>query len=85
MYADDTTLLCSSSDPISLQSDLTSSLTSIANWFNVNKLTLNVKKIKLMTYGKNNTFRNFENISFTNAKDLMTGYIITLLHVLMYL
>ena len=33
MYVDDTTLLCSSSDPISLQSDLTSSLTNIADWF----------------------------------------------------
>ena len=54
MYADDTTLLCSSSDPISLQSDLTSSLTSIANWFKVNKLTLNVKKAKLMIFGTNN-------------------------------
>ena len=32
MYADDTTLLCSSSDPISLQSDLTSGLSSIANY-----------------------------------------------------
>ena len=71
MYADDTTLLCSSSDPISLQSDLTSSLTSIANWFEVNKLTLNVKKTKLMIFGTNNILRNFENISLTYATDLI--------------
>ena len=68
MYADDTTLLCSSSDPISLQSDLTSSLTSIANWFKVNKLTLNVKKTKLMIFGTNNILKN---ISLTYAKDFI--------------
>ena len=71
MYADDTTLLCSSSDPISLQSDLTSSLTSIATWFKVSKLTFNVKKIKLMIFGTNNILKNFENISLTYAKDLI--------------
>ena len=71
MYADDTTLLCSSSDPISLQSDLTSSLTSIANWFKVNKLTLNVKKTKLMIFGTNNILKKFENISLTYAKDFI--------------
>ena len=60
MYADDTTLLCSSSDPISLQSDLTSSMTSIANWFKVNKLTLNVKKTKLVIFGINNILRSLK-------------------------
>ena len=68
MYAGDATLLCSSSDPISRQSDLTSSLTSIAK---VNKLSLNVKNTKLMIFGINNILRNFENISLTYAKDLI--------------
>ena len=34
MYADDTTLLASSSDPVTLQTELKRNLDMIANWFN---------------------------------------------------
>ena len=51
MYADDTTLLFHSSDQVSLQIDLDSNLNRIAQWFNRNKLTLNIKKTKLMLFG----------------------------------
>ena len=34
MYADDTTLLTSSSDPLTLETDLKRSLDMVANWFN---------------------------------------------------
>ena len=43
-YADDTTLLCSSSDPIILQQELNKNMYGIGKWFHENKLTLNVKK-----------------------------------------
>ena len=51
MYADDKTLLTSSSDPLNLESDLKRSLDMVANWFNSNQLTLNIKKTKLMMFG----------------------------------
>ena len=52
MYADDTTLLTSSSDPLTLETDLKRSLDMVANdWFNSNQLTLNIKKTKLMMFG----------------------------------
>ena len=50
MYADDTTLL-TSSDPLTLDTDLKRSLDMVANWFNSNQLTLNIKKTKLMMFG----------------------------------
>ena len=44
MYADDRTLLVSSSDPVTLQTELNTNLGMIANWFISNQLTLNIKK-----------------------------------------
>ena len=44
MYADDTTLLTSSSDPLALETDLKGSLDMVQNWFDTNQLTLNIKK-----------------------------------------
>jgi retron-type reverse transcriptase len=58
MYADDTTLLCSSSDPDSLQSELNSN-NNIAIWFQNNQLTLNIKKTKLMLFGTKYFFFKF--------------------------
>ena len=49
MYADDTTLMCSSNDASVLQSELNEHLAKIASWFKENHLTLNIeKKTKLM-------------------------------------
>ena len=62
MYADDTTLLCSSDDPDQLQTDLESNLRSIADWFENNHLTLNIKKTKLMIFGTKHVLTNFDNI-----------------------
>ena len=44
MYADDTSLLVSSSDPSCLQNSLNRNLCNIASWFRKNKLTLNLSK-----------------------------------------
>ena len=63
MYADDTTLLFRSSDQVSLQIDLDSNLNRIAQWFNRNKLTLNIKKTKLMLFGTKKNLDKFKNVS----------------------
>ena len=51
MYADDTSLLVSSSDPSSLQNSLNHNLSNIAKWFRDNNLTLNASKTKFMLFG----------------------------------
>ena len=62
MYADDTTLLISSSDPGTLQKELDLQLNNIINWFRLNKLTLNIKKTKLMLFGTKQNLTKFDDI-----------------------
>ena len=53
MYADDTTLMCSSNDTSVLQSELNDNLSKITSWFNENHFALNIKnqkKKKLMVF-----------------------------------
>ena len=69
MYADDTTLLFRSSDPASLQSHMNGCMSKIAHWFEVNKLTLNIKKTNYMIFGTNHALRNFDNISLFYGND----------------
>ena len=71
MYADDTTLLCSSKDSLTLQSELNANLNSISKWLNVNKLTLTINKTKLMIFGTKHTLRNFKNISLAYDTDIV--------------
>ena len=63
MYAGDTTLLLNSSDPNALQNDLNSNLGRIADWFQANKLTLNIKKTKLMLFGSKQSLHKFKDVS----------------------
>ena len=68
MYADDTTILCSSTDPLVLQSDLNNNFNKITKWFADNELTLNIKKTKLMIFStihKNARFKDIS-VSFNN-------------------
>ena len=51
MYADDTTLTCSTENADALQVKMNSDLSKIPTWLKVNKLTLNVKKTKYMLIG----------------------------------
>ena len=66
MYADGITLLVSSSDPSILQNYLNLNLNKIANWFQSNNLTLNIKKTKLMLFGTNQALNKFKDISPTH-------------------
>jgi hypothetical protein len=63
MYADDTTLLCAADSPATLESELQSNMLKIADWFNDNNLTLNIKKTKLMIFGSRHTLDLFNGIT----------------------
>ena len=65
MYADDTTLLTSSSDSLTLETDLKRRLDMVANWFDSNQLTLNIKKTKLMMFGTPQALSKFKDIRLT--------------------
>ena len=60
LYADDAALLCAASTAAELKEYLDTGFTQICTWYCRNKLTLNVKKTKLMLTGSKNTFENFE-------------------------
>lgn len=51
LFADDTNILCSGEDLQKLIFDITQEMQTLMNWFNVNKLSLNLKKTKLMCFG----------------------------------
>ena len=65
MYADDTSLLFTGTDPKSLQSDMNNALSKIASWFDSNMLTLNSKKTKFMVFGTTHLLSRFCNVSVT--------------------
>ena len=62
MYADDTTLICSSNDAATLQAELNGNLSNVASWLNENNLTLNIKKTKLMIFGTTYMLNTFDDI-----------------------
>ncbi len=63
MYADDTSLLINSSDPLCLQNSLNLNMCKIATWFKKNHLTLNISKTKLMLFGTPQNLSKYQNIS----------------------
>ena len=54
LYADDTVLLSSNTDPTQASDHLQSDLTSMKMWCTQNKLTINIKKTKIMIFGLKN-------------------------------
>ena len=61
LYADDTTLLCSSPDPVTLQQELDKKISNINKWFLDKKLSLNAKKL----FGTNDVLSKFDGISLS--------------------
>ena len=61
LYADDTIVIQSASDPESLISSLERELTNVENWLNVNKMTINTKKTEVIFFGNNGTLKKLEN------------------------
>ena len=65
-FVDDTAMLYSFCDPNLIEQHINHDLRKIALWFNNNKITLNVKKTKYITFTlKNYTSNEFLNFNFT--------------------
>ena len=50
LFADDTTIYYTSNDKTTLQKNIEYDMTSLANWFYANKLSLNIQKKQLFWY-----------------------------------
>lgn len=59
-YADDTAVYTSSSDVLAARCVLENDLKHISDWFNVNKLKLNVKKTQFIIFGTRHLMRNLD-------------------------
>ena len=64
LYADDAVLLCTGSTQHELKESLGLGFSQIGNWYHDNKLTLNVKKTKLMVIGSKPSLVSFEDFRF---------------------
>ncbi len=62
MYADDTAIVFTDSDPRSIQTALNQDLALVKNWLDENKLTLNAKKTKFMVFGTRRRLKKCRNI-----------------------
>lgn len=81
LYADDAVLLCAGSTAAELKESLCLGFTQICNWYHDNKLTLNVKKTKLMLTGSKNVkctdifcknvLTSFEDFQFKSDDDVI--------------
>ena len=60
LYADDAFLFCDASTRRELQIALEREFTELSNWYTDNKLTINVKKTKLMLVGSKRMLSLFE-------------------------
>ena len=58
MYADDSTITCSSSNINEIENNLNTALGRICDWCVRNKLTINANKTKFMLIGSKQTFHN---------------------------
>ena len=66
VYADDCALFFfAASTPLELQDALQKDFSLIVNWYTDNKLTLNVKKIKMMLAGSKATLPLFNDFEFS--------------------
>ena len=52
LFADDTCLTMSHISTLKLEQDINSEMTKVADWFSVNKLSLNYKKTELLVVSK---------------------------------
>ena len=58
IFADDTTLFLSSSDLFQLKQDLNKELKQLSQWFESNKLSINIKKTHYMLFSLNKNVQN---------------------------
>ena len=58
LFADDTNLFFSGSDPKELESEINTELDHISTWLKVNKLSLNVQKTHFMVFSRKKKYIN---------------------------
>ena len=79
IYADDTILYCFSSSTTAIENSLNADLAAVTEWLNMNKLTLNLVKTKLMLLGSEKKCKNL------SLSVLVSGSEINEVHQLEYL
>lgn len=52
LFADDTNIMCAGEDLQQLLKEMTHEMNKLKNWFDLNKLSLNLDKTKLMLFGR---------------------------------
>ncbi len=60
LYADDTAILCTSESYLDVILSLRIEMDNVVQWLRLNKLTLNVKKTKLMIFGTQQKLKNIK-------------------------
>ena len=69
MYADDAVLVITASTSRELMDALRHDFNEISNWYISNKLTVNVKKTKLMLSGSKTMLSSFSDLTFSAGED----------------
>ena len=62
MYADDTSITCSSTDSPSLQSNIEIEMANVAEWMRQNRLSLNANKIEFMVIRHSRQHNNLDEV-----------------------
>ena len=78
LYADDTVIFASDRDPENAVRKLEPNLNKFAQWCSSNKLSLNVKKTKLMTFGTRNKVKKAKEVKVSvndKALQLVPTYV----------
>ena len=65
MYADDTVIYLSGRNTAEIEQSLQADLNNLAQWCSSNKLTINTKKTKTMTFGTPQQTKRMQNVRFT--------------------
>ena len=68
LYADDTAICVSDSDPTRLQDKLMDQLLTVKGWYQCNKLSLNLDKTKVMIFGTPGTLMKMSDVNLPNIE-----------------
>ena len=69
LYADDTVIYCSGKNSCDVKTKLQKCFNKFINWCNINQLSINTKKTKIMTFGTRHMIKNANNIEIYIEKE----------------